>query len=417
LAARRLVVMGIVLLCLGGSLAGCAVLSSETPAALLLKGEGPSGVHYYLPKRVVTLTLSVNPDTASFRLTPDDPLTIADQEHRYYLQYHPLPQYTDTQLEIDVNAKGFVTLIKSNSKDETLGILKNLAQAASTFGGGLESATVPDTEKQLSRLTIDPANANEVARAAATFNKEVRSYIATQQRRCTPDPDAGIVLDVSQYALCEAYTGAAAKTQVHIYVGLLAKSDADPFRGHPRAATQRVGKRHVETRYTQPTTADCTVGLCYRPFEPYELVLGVGSSVTRQVILLPNKSRLVEIDLYRAFFVNKTQEIDFNDDGQFTKLYITKQSELLALASLPVEILSGISDGLAVRATIIQDVQSVVDDKGALIQAQADLKKQQQAAANSAAKAHPASAASPSAVPSTAAPQAGSFFNDLKPLQ
>src|SRR3546814_19752613 len=75
----------------------------------------------------------------------------------------------------------------------------------------------------------------------------------------------------------------------------------------------------------------CKVGICYRPEEPFDLVLFVDKAeYDRTSLLLPTKAKLVEIPVTRAAFVEKTTTIDF-EEGTLNQVDISKPSEVLEI--------------------------------------------------------------------------------------
>ncbi len=365
------------------ALVGCTVLSSELPATLDLDGRAPEGVHYYLPKFVVDLTLSVDSERASFSVSAGTPNAIADKAHRYYLNYLPLPQYDD-KITVALSPKqGFLKTVTANTTDRTSDIIKNLAKAVGAFGG-LESAEFRANEVQLTSVTVDPADSGQLARAVELMNTDARRYAKAQRTKACglhgEDKEAGFILDVKQRARCETYKSL---LREHAYVavafaplhGLASRCHAAHFHHEPRGHHGTDHRRHV--RAADPIKrADCTSGVCYRPALPYELCMTAGRSVARQVMMVPNASRVVEIDINRAFLVNKTQQISFDDNGMLESMQITKASELLALSALPLEVINALAEGMQLRVNIIDQQMTNSGASKDLIEARAGLEKQ-----------------------------------------
>src|SRR3546814_15730900 len=93
---------------------------------------------------------------------------------------------------------------------------------------------------------------------------------------------------------------------------------------------------------TLAPASKCKVGICYRPEEPFDLVLFVDKAeYDRTSLLLPTKAKLVEIPVTRAAFVEKTTTIDF-EAGPLKQVDIAKPGEVLAIGALPVELLKAI---------------------------------------------------------------------------
>src|SRR3546814_17221406 len=60
---------------------------------------------------------------------------------------------------------------------------------------------------------------------------------------------------------------------------------------------------------TLAPASKCKVGICYRPEEPFDLVLFVDKAeYDRTSLLLPTKAKLVEITVTRAAFVEKDRK-------------------------------------------------------------------------------------------------------------
>mgnify|MGYP007067078489 FL=1 len=119
--------------------------------------------------------------------------------------------------------------------------------------------------------------------------------------------------------------------------------------------------------------ADCTVGLCYRVKEPFlvrSLVDGIPSS---EIVYLPNKVPLIEIDVRRAILVQKIQKIDFDANGFLKSAYVKKDSELLAASKVPLAIMTAISSALPLRLTIQQKQVELAQKRVAEAQAKRQL--------------------------------------------
>jgi hypothetical protein len=426
-AAASVAILGLLTI-----LKGCAVLTSELPETLQIDGRYPSGVHYYLPKGMLTLTLTVNKDAATFRLTPEPLTYIADTSHRYYMQYRPRPDYSDV-VQVKVHPqRGFLQLISANTTDETFQAVVSLAGALSALR--LEAASSRLNEDRLANLVIDPTDEGEVLRAQNAFNKVVGDYAKLRAASvCTVDKDAKIILDVSKRALCDSYRKLSNVAPEQPYVVLLFERidplDSDSAVCKPGRRHAKVVRRHLPKVSTKPIVAraeadapakaDCSVGLCYRPPEPYQLCMGVGKSLVRQVMLLPNEAPLVEIDIHRAFFINKVQEINFNTDGLLTSVKITKNSELEAISALPVAIFDAILTGLQVRVKIIDQQINEAKITKDLIEARAELEKQRAALEASYVRGARTSAVSASSVPrvTPSGTQAGKYLDSVEPAQ
>jgi hypothetical protein len=347
-----LIAAGLIML----SLAACTALTSEAPSVLEREGRAPDGVHYYLPRAVVRLDLSVNPAVAAFRIEAkaDAWSAVPDSQHRYFMRYIPRPQYNDHITIALGPSTNFLKSVSANTTDMTPSIFNQLGQLA---GALLESEALTDSWTILSQITVDPGDPHDLARAAHLFNVEVKAYSKAAHREiCKHDAlekRAGTVLDLQRDQQCKMYMALAAES-THVRLALRPMHD---FGSRCTAATHvHYPAPRSTARPATPKTADCSVGLCYRPARPYELCMTAGKSLTRSIHMIPQLSPLVEIEIKRAFLVNKVQSVTFDNDGLLTDLSYDKGSELLALSSLPLEVLNGLFDGLKIRVQIIENL-------------------------------------------------------------
>lgn len=150
----------------------------------------------------------------------------------------------------------------------------------------------------------------------------------------------------------------------------------------------------VEVNYTSYGAApsDCSQGICYRPKVPFRLVYGlitdpiakqdgqfdVGNesvvSMDTAMVELPNREQPITIDIRRAFFINKVQNITFDDDGFLTNVEINKPSELLAVSKVPLDVIDAVAAGLKIRVDLATQQKNLIQREAALLNAQAKLR-------------------------------------------
>jgi hypothetical protein len=405
-------------MCLLAGLQGCTVLTSEFPETLEEEGRAPRGVHYFLPKTVIDIKLWVSPETATFRLTWDNRRSIADPRQRFYMRYRPLPQYED-KITVSLNTSGFLKSVIADTEDKTPQVILNLAQAFGyLLGGRYEAATIRPDEAQLVKLTVDPTDEADLATATVKLNKAARDYArAAVASVCRKDPDAGIILDPLKTAQCDEYKLRAGKPFIMVRSAPFAARGAR-HNSSGGEIVHRADNRHEAPQPHALPDADCSVGICYRSLEPVELWLVVGKSATRNILLVPNRARLVEIDIHRTFFVNKVQTIEFDPiEGALAKVIVNKPSELLAFSALPVAVLGAIADGLQLRITILNERINETTATRELIEARGELQRQRALLEASVQRAANGGVVSQSTVPRLSLPtaQSGSFLNRTPP--
>jgi hypothetical protein len=156
-------------------LAGCTILTSESLEDLNKSSRAPRGVHYSLPKGVIDVKLSVEPQKANFKLSLENVRYIPDPSHRYYLQYLPHPSYKD-EISVATTKDGLLTTVNTDTTDLTPAIIVNLTKALTRFAA-LEAAPLGEGEEVLLTMTFDPLNKDERERAIHAVNKEIKLYL------------------------------------------------------------------------------------------------------------------------------------------------------------------------------------------------------------------------------------------------
>jgi len=334
---------------------GCAVLTSEEDEVALREGRAPTGIAYSLPKSVIDLSLYVNFETAQFRVTASDPYSIADPSHRYYLRYQPLPQYED-KVDVAVTSNGLLKSISANTTDKTGEVILNLVRAVSAFGSAFESGPADEPETLILKTTIDPTDEGKLRDAERKLKRALRGAAeAAIGENCRDRKKTEkLKLGLTRLELCAAFNNIAANGAISVKFRPLSSSLA-----------------------TAPVkSADCGVGICYRPPLQHEILIEGGGGLRRGIMMMPNSSPLVAIEIRRGFFINKVQTLEFETDGSLKKMTVKKESELLAISKLPVEIVSAVAEGLKLRVEILDQQIGSAKSTGELLQAKADLEKQ-----------------------------------------
>ena len=382
--------------------AGCAAVSSVTPLSQVQSGSAPNGVWYTLPRSIVDLRLTVIPGAAKFGLEVGNPRSIADPTHRYLLQYRPLPHYNDT-IDIDVSPRGMLKKVTSRTKDETKQIILNIAKAFGAIGGGFEAGAAGGAST-LHTLTIDPTDEDEVRNAVTLLNRTLKKFAESRSNPtggCDPKQGQPRYFDPATRELCLAYQRLATRKRPVLDLKFIA---ANSIEG---------GEIHAVSLVGGPP-ADCSGGICYRPPVPYFYKAAIDGVATTGLMMLPNRSPVVVIDVRRGFFIEKIQNMQFDDDGFLQQFDVDKPSEIEALSLLPVEIIGAISEGLQLRIKVTQAQITAEKTERMLVEQQAAIERQRAqydeaerlARANQGAVATPNTTPSPSLQAATAAPAA-----------
>jgi hypothetical protein len=342
--------------------AGCTVLTSDSLLSVSAEKRTASGVHYALPRGSVTLTIAG--DTAGmFEFKISEPEFFPDPVHQYFLRYQPHPSYDDDITITMASGKPVLKKIKSTTEDKTKDIVVNLAKTISFF----QASFAADKSQLLAQVILDPSDPKSVDAASDEIDTAMRRFVQERRRECLRNPPPEN--KPSETAAC-AYFGM-----------LFAKSEA--FRrgeaeGEALFTLQVRDLSVVNPQRPSPgRAADCSVGICYRPKIPYIIAYRVSGVTDTKVVELPNGAAPISIDISRAFLVKKVQEIEFDEDGFLTRLSIKKDSELLAAAQLPLNVLDAVLEGLQLRIKYTQHNTEIAKSEADLIKARNKLKKDQ----------------------------------------
>ncbi len=302
---------------------GCAFMTSDTIAELNAAGQAPNGVHYALPRALVDVELKVSDRGSVFELTISDPKYVADHKHRYLLRYRPHPSYEDEVSVVMVgDGRPFVKSVSATSIDKTKDIIVSLAKAAG-YAGGFQHAGAG--ERLLGQVTIDPSVPGDLARAGEILDAEMRRYLRQNLAECTR------LRDDSRRC-----------TEMQRVLG---SSRAEPL-------VMLSASHAQQPRFGKP--ADCSIGICYRPKEPFLISFSIAGVSSTKILEIPNAAEPIAIDIRRAFLVQKIHELEFDNDGFLTRVKIDKQSELLAAAQLPLQAAAAVAEGLQLRIDITE---------------------------------------------------------------
>lgn len=126
-----------------------------------------------------------------------------------------------------------------------------------------------------------------------------------------------------------------AAAQAALKAGGLSIQNAQTFAKTPDSYTQLYG-----------LTQQKTGGVYYRPPMPYEVrIADRQANVISRSVLLPNKSPILHIDFEKAPFVTTVSQLTMTN-GFITSYVINKPSSALAIASMPLTIVSDLTSSL-----------------------------------------------------------------------
>jgi hypothetical protein len=417
---------------------GCSALSSQSVSDLARSGTGPEGTFYALPKGVVPFRLQVHPKHAVFEVVAYPVTYVADDAHKYFLQYLPRADATD-HVTVSVNKQSFLKSITANVTDETGNIILSIFRGNKQKSGTtLQGAFVTDDPTEvLDNITIDPVDRDERDALRARFGYAIMSFVGRMKRKCASYADAAqtttsdlpplqkeladlkakeakatdpnekaqlkkdIAAKAGEIATVEAelkaldgvWKGGTCKEYDRLYEeygGDLLHKGKDqwaPPRDINLADVPAQWRGIVSLMLHKPPViyvapdkpVDCRVGACYRPARTYALEVSIAGGGSALVpIVLPNGGPLVALDITRAFLVNKVTDLTFDPEtGLLTQFKIDKKSELLAASKLPIDVVTAV---LEVPAEIMQLQIKYSEQQEALAEAEANLARAQGAA-------------------------------------
>jgi hypothetical protein len=269
-------------------LAGCSVYRtrrepsgcSTDPSPCAVAGHGQ---HYALPKRLVKVSVSTDPETISFK----EYVTVPDPDHHYVLDYLPNAFASDT-VKVQTSDAGLLMLIDAKTSDESGRIILELGNAVIDASAGVPPP--PTTAEKDGpapvpfEATFDPAS--EAARSR--FNEELRNNHFNLRIDVTCVPNS-----------CYDPRQNSRQRSPHNTCGVLYRAP-------------RLYKMHV------------------RPINSDDLVGDIP-------LLLPQGSPILVLNITRGAFIEKQTVLSFTD-GLLNKIEISKPSEVAAFIGIPIEL-------------------------------------------------------------------------------
>jgi hypothetical protein len=85
-----------------------------------------------------------------------------------------------------------------------------------------------------------------------------------------------------------------------------------------------------------------TTGVKYRPLLPYRLEIRGPKYFFVKIVYLPNEAPIITLDVTRPAFAERVTKLSFTN-GVLTKIDLTRPSEILAFAKIPVELVKAIA--------------------------------------------------------------------------
>ena len=333
------------------------LFENETQADPVLVGT------YSLPRVLHTVTVkfpACSPEEAKAKKCQLPDLSIGekttvipDLAHVYQLRSE-MSAYSSNTLTVETDPIGFLKSVEVNAKDETAAVIGQLAELAKA--GASASVALPSFFKA-SFIRFADVGIPAVSSDTTGGYPEV-AFTAT--------------LDFSRSQIDDV---AAFESQLNAIAGRY----TPPLRFGLQVTRPDLSKIDSVSNDGSRSRM-CSVGVCYRPLLPYGLALVAKHDANKEPttlaphswILLPNDSPLLSIDLHRTAFVERKGKLTFTE-GVLTKVEVTKPSEALAVATLPVTVLKTLvsipGELLTLRINQTTSEKSLLDAQTALAKA------------------------------------------------
>jgi len=331
----------------------CSIIESDVIASSDQSPPAQGSGSYFLPKQVLHVQLTRSAQLSQITVTPN---TIADGRAHFQVGLDLSPT-SDDNIQIDYDG-GMLKSVSADANDRTGEILVNFAKDVAQFR--TTAGVVPGQRDLIA--DFDPFDYREAMRT-----------------------NAGL--------------GAGNCVEVELSPGVWSP-------GCGKYSLARGGAGIVD-QGSEPPRLPATPGLYYRRAIPHMVhsVVG-GQTVSMENKLFANNSPVLKIDVNRTLFVDRKTTLQF-DKGELTQVIVKKDSELLAISKLPVDIVAAYTGEIV---TSLTQQKSIVDAQTSLINAQANALN-----ANTSLQKALASTATPAST--TASLLAGAALQTPGPLQ
>lgn len=291
-------------------LGGCAIVTSHAPDPSV----SPSGMIYHLPKAVLPVELVAKGGVLELRMQSSK--QVADPTQRYLLQ-HPTNAFASDNVKVDWDSSGLLlSKLTVDSTDQTLAILKEVAKATAI---GRAEAAAPASEVILAAGDFDPDLGPFQGSNLVLMNdlhNALGRQLAQWNNQCTDK-----TLKPEEKPASENCSMA---------------NDLLPRLG--REPILKITATAVGTPATG-LKADCSIGLCYRSQQPFDLGLEVSGYFSRRtVMMLPNQSPAIALPIDRAPFVKTEHTVEFHGNGMPKSVETKRPSSALQAVSWPLDV-------------------------------------------------------------------------------
>lgn len=307
----------------------------------LNSGMVATGLHYSAPKAVMRVELFAigrANDRAELYLAISRPFLVGDPEATYALTAST-SMLADQRYVIVVNPQTrLLSYINSQSDGKAGEILKNIAQSIGAISSvdrtpsvtGDEAKALPEGQERLLYSTvIDPFMFDKcefgVPCTLTKLNETLHST-ASDFFECKPPPGSNPNAPPPPNPNRDA---------------CISLQDPKYF----SVSLTPLFEFEVLGKFAQPE--DCHSSICYRAPAPYTLGVEIaGVSNHSELVMLPNKSPILAMDLEAGVFADARTRVDLVH-GMPATVAVTRKSELVAVTALPLQVITSLFDGVS----------------------------------------------------------------------
>ncbi len=317
----------IVLLAL--ALGGCATVSSGN-----FRDGNIQGIPYSLARG--QLQISIVDDGGALSVSLAGPVVSADVDGQMIAKINR-SALADNNVTITVDPKtNLLTKVDATSTGRLGDIAKQVARSYAFQGAG-DLAGTPVFNRLFNPL-VDPIEDINLAANAA-----LQAYF---DRRCVTGLNlatysAGSALANAGYTESDSNTAMLQRLlrcRALQEAGVKATSQGAINLIRLGVGGQSSGTISLSSDNATASRAQCARGICFRPFRPVDVSLGLGEYYSQNdVFLLPDPTKLAYINLASGVFAEQKYVVDFTD-GMMTSFEQDSQSELLGLVKVPADV-------------------------------------------------------------------------------
>lgn len=325
-------------------LAACTTVGSQLDPGE--DGQTRSGLQYYLPKKLVSLSLFKSPEGFPFPRYSER--VIGDQDFSYLATIHRAAGADNTiGLGVDPQTRLLNSQTSTESQARGLDIAESLARSVTALESGGRFGR-RDAEVFIGKVVFDPLDPAQVQAATDSLTRSFNAFVDQDCTAFLDDVASGDVpleydgvpdpYNIELVRQCEFFL-----TLVDRPGSLRILVSADPG-GVPGQTGRLVSgpPALAPERYR----GACSGGLCYRATAPYRFTVQVADrAILDDIIHLPNNQPPRVLRQPAGMFANQATTIGWVD-GTPQQVTAVRNSELAGFVRLPATVVAALSEAV-----------------------------------------------------------------------